>query len=339
MTTLNQMTNHTHTDIQALGEQVTKASEPFTQLKESMHSVIVGQDNLLHRMFIGLLANGHLLIEGVPGLAKTLAVSSLAKGINTSFQRLQFTPDLLPADLTGTLMYRQDSGEFVVNKGPIFSNIILADEINRAPAKVQSALLEAMQERQITIGKDTFKMADPFLVLATMNPIEQEGTYPLPEAQVDRFMMKVLVDYPTAEEEREILRRMATTTQDNTVECVMQPDAIAKARELIDQIYVDDQIVDYIVNLVQMTRTPEKVSEELEEFVENGASPRATLALTLCAKANAFLDGRGYITPQDVKDLAHEVLRHRIATTYEAEAEGKTSDDIVKAILDFVPVP
>lgn len=333
------MTNHTHTDIQALGEQVSKASEPFTQLKESMHSVIVGQDNLLHRMFIGLLANGHLLIEGVPGLAKTLAVSSLAKGINTSFQRMQFTPDLLPADLTGTLMYRQDTGEFVVNKGPIFSNIILADEINRAPAKVQSALLEAMQERQVTIGKDTFKMADPFLVLATMNPIEQEGTYPLPEAQVDRFMMKVLVEYPTAEEERVILRRMATTTQDNTVECVMQPDAIAEARELIDQIYVDDQIADYIVTLVQMTRTPEKVSDELEEFVENGASPRATLALTLCAKANAFLDGRGYVTPQDVKDLAHDVLRHRIATTYEAEAEGKTSDDVVKAILDFVPVP
>lgn len=333
------MTNNTHTDIQALGEQVTKASKPFTRLKESMHSVIVGQDELLHRMFIGLLANGHLLIEGVPGLAKTLAVSSLAKGINTSFQRLQFTPDLLPADLTGTLMYRQDTGEFVVNKGPIFSSIILADEINRAPAKVQSALLEAMQERQVTIGKETFKMADPFLVLATMNPIEQEGTYPLPEAQVDRFMMKVLVDYPTAQEEREILRRMATTTQDNTVECVMQPDAITNARELVDQIYVDDQIADYIVELVQMTRTPKKVSQELEEFVENGASPRATLALTLCAKANAFLDGRGYVTPQDVKDLAHDVLRHRIATTYEAEAEGKTADDVVKAILDFVRVP
>ncbi len=333
------MTNNTHTDIQALGEQVTKASEPFTRLKESMHSVIVGQDKLLHRMFIGLLANGHLLIEGVPGLAKTLAVSSLAKGINTSFQRLQFTPDLLPADLTGTLMYRQDTGEFVVNKGPIFSSIILADEINRAPAKVQSALLEAMQERQVTIGKETFKMADPFLVLATMNPIEQEGTYRLPEAQVDRFMMKVLVDYPTAQEEREILRRMATTTQDNTVECVMQSDAITNARELVDQIYVDDQIADYIVELVQMTRTPKKVSQELEEFVENGASPRATLALTLCAKSNAFLDGRGYVTPQDVKDLAHDVLRHRIATTYEAEAEGKTADDVVKAILDFVRVP
>jgi MoxR-like ATPase len=339
MSTLNQMTNPTHTDIQALGEQVATASAPFTRLQESMQRVIVGQDNLLHSMFIGLLANGHLLIEGVPGLAKTLAVSSLAKGINTSFQRLQFTPDLLPADLTGTLMYRQDTGEFVVNKGPIFSSIILADEINRAPAKVQSALLEAMQERQVTIGKDTFKLPDPFLVLATMNPIEQEGTYPLPEAQVDRFMMKVLVDYPTKNEEREILTRMATTKQNHAVECVMQPNTIASARELIDKIYVDDQIADYIVELVQITRTPEKVSHELAEFVEYGASPRATLALTLCAKANAFLDGRGYVTPQDVKDLAHDVLRHRIATTYEAEAEGKTSDDVIKAILDFVPVP
>jgi len=290
-------------------------------------------------MFIGLLANGHLLIEGVPGLAKTLAVSSLAKGINTSFQRLQFTPDLLPADLTGTLMYRQDKGEFIVNKGPIFSSVILADEINRAPAKVQSALLEAMQERQVTIGSETFKLPEPFLVLATMNPIEQEGTYPLPEAQVDRFMMKVIVSYPTRDEEREILKRMATTTQTTEVACVMNPEAIATARELIDQIYVDDQIANYIVELVQTTRTPKKVSAELAEFVEYGASPRATLALTLCSKANAFLDGRGYVTPQDVKDLAHDVLRHRIATTYEAEAEGKTSDDIVAAILDFVPVP
>ncbi|MBT4523782.1 MAG: MoxR family ATPase [Phycisphaerae bacterium] len=339
MTTINQMNNPTHTDIQALGEQVSKASEPFTRLKDSMHSVIVGQDNLLHKMFIGLLANGHLLIEGVPGLAKTLAVSSLAKGINTSFQRLQFTPDLLPADLTGTLMYRQDKGEFIVNKGPIFSSIILADEINRAPAKVQSALLEAMQERQVTIGSDTFKLPDPFLVLATMNPIEQEGTYPLPEAQVDRFRMKVIVSYPTRDEEREILKRMATTTQTTEVTCVMNPEAIATARELIDQIYVDDQIANYIVELVQTTRTPKIVSTELSEFVEYGASPRATLALTLCSKANAFLDGRGYVTPQDVKDLAHDVLRHRIATTYEAEAEGKTSDDIVAAILDFVPVP
>jgi MoxR-like ATPase len=339
MTTLNKMTDPTHTDIQVLGQQVENASEPFSRLRESMHSVIVGQDTLLHRMFIGLLANGHLLIEGVPGLAKTLAVSSLAKGINTSFQRLQFTPDLLPADLTGTLMYRQDTGEFVVNKGPIFSSIILADEINRAPAKVQSALLEAMQERQVTIGKDTFRMADPFLVLATQNPVEQEGTYPLPEAQVDRFMMKVVVDYPTPNEELEILKRMATTTQDNEVACVMQPEAIADARKLIDQIYVDEQIANYIVELVQITRTPEKVSEELSEFVEYGASPRATLALTLCAKANAFLDGRGYVTPQDVKDLAHDVLRHRIATSYEAEAEGKTSDDVVATILDFVPVP
>ena len=256
MTTFKPMNLPNHTDIQVIGEQVKVASEPFTRLQEAMHSVIVGQDNLLHRMFIGLLANGHLLIEGVPGLAKTLAVSSLAKGINTSFQRLQFTPDLLPADLTGTLMYRQDKGEFIVNKGPIFSSIILADEINRAPAKVQSALLEAMQERQVTIGTETFKLPDPFLVLATQNPIEQEGTYPLPEAQVDRFMLKVLVDYPTRDEEREILSRMATTTQSTDVECVMNAESIAAARILIDQIYIDDQIANYIVELVQTTRTP-----------------------------------------------------------------------------------
>ena len=333
------MTQKTHSDIQKLSEQVQEASAPFQLLKNAMHEVIVGQDKLLHRMFIGLLANGHLLIEGVPGLAKTLAVSSLAKGINTSFQRLQFTPDLLPADLTGTLMYRQDKGEFVVNKGPIFSSIILADEINRAPAKVQSALLEAMQERQVTIGTETFKLPDPFLVLATMNPIDQEGTYPLPEAQVDRFMLKVVVNYPSKEEELEILHRMATTKQTTSVECVMQPESITEARSLIDQIYVDEKIAQYIVDLVQTSRTPEVVSEELAEFVEYGASPRATLALTLCAKANAFLEGRGYVVPQDVKDLAHDVLRHRITTTYEAEAEGKTSDDIVSAILDFVPVP
>ncbi len=333
------MTNPTHTEIQALGEQVTKASEPFNRLQESMHSVIVGQDKLLHRMFVGLLANGHLLIEGVPGLAKTLAVSSLAKGIDTTFQRLQFTPDLLPADLTGTLMYRQDKGEFVVHKGPIFSSIILADEINRAPAKVQSALLEAMQERQVTIGSETFPLPEPFLVLATQNPIEQEGTYPLPEAQVDRFMMKVVVDYPTRDEECEILKRMATTTQSNDVSSVMESTSIAEARTLVDQIYLDDQIANYIVDLVQTSRTPEKVSIELSEFVENGASPRATLSLTLCAKANAFLDGRGYVTPQDVKDMAYDVLRHRIATTYEAEAEGITSDDIITAILKYIPVP
>ena len=339
MTIFEPMTNPTHTDIKALGDRVKEASAPFSTLKDAMHNVIVGQDNLLHSMFIGLLANGHLLIEGVPGLAKTLAVSSLAKGINTSYQRLQFTPDLLPADLTGTLMYRQDTGEFVVHKGPIFASIILADEINRAPAKVQSALLEAMQERQVTIGSETFKLPDPFLVLATQNPIEQEGTYTLPEAQVDRFMMKVVVDYPTREEEREILQRMATTSQTAEVDCVMEASSIQAARNLVDQIYIDDKIASYIVDLVQMSRHPEVVSTELAEFVENGASPRATLALTLCAKANAFLDGRGYVTPQDVKDMAYDVLRHRISTTYEAEAEGKSSDDIITAILAFVPVP
>ena len=339
MSKIELMTNKTHSDIQELGKRVNDASQPFSQLRESIHSVIVGQDNLLHSMFIGLLANGHLLIEGVPGLAKTLAVSCLAKGINTSFQRLQFTPDLLPADLTGTLMYRQDKGEFIVNKGPIFSNIILADEINRAPAKVQSALLEAMQERQVTIGSETFLLPDPFIVLATQNPIEQEGTYPLPEAQIDRFMMKVIVQYPTQEEELEIINRMARTSPPNDVECVMQSDSISHARKLVDQIYLDDQIARYIVDIVQATRTPGTVSDELAEFVAFGASPRATLALTLCAKAHAFLDGRGYVVPQDIKDLAHDILRHRIATTYEAEAEEKTSDDIIDAILEFVPVP
>ncbi len=328
-----------HGDIRQLSTRVEAASEPFRVLQDTMHEVIVGQDDLLHRMLIGLLSNGHLLIEGVPGLAKTLAVSCLADGIDTSFQRLQFTPDLLPADLIGTQIYRADSGTFVVNKGPIFASIILADEINRAPAKVQSALLEAMQERQVTIGKETFSLPEPFLVLATQNPIEQEGTYSLPEAQVDRFMLKVVVNYPTREQEREILRRMARTHQDTSISAVMHPDSIMAARELIDEIYVDDRIADYIVNIVQATREPATVSEELAEFVECGASPRATLALTLCAKANAFLDGRGYVVPQDVKDLAHDVLRHRIATTYEAEAEEKTSDDIVSAILDFVPVP
>ena len=346
MTTFNQtegfnqtMTTPSHTDIQSLSEEVKLASDPFTKLKDAMQAVIVGQDELLHRMFIGLLANGHLLIEGVPGLAKTLAVSSLAKGLDTTFQRLQFTPDLLPADLTGTMMYRQDSGEFVVNKGPIFASIILADEINRAPAKVQSALLEAMQERQVTIGSDTFKLPDPFLVLATQNPIEQEGTYPLPEAQVDRFMLKVLVEYPTHEEEREILNRMAKTSSNTDVDCVMHAESIAHARKLVDQIYVDDNIADYIVNIVQTTRTPEQVSDDFAVFVENGASPRATLALTLCAKANAFLEGRGYVIPQDVKDLAHDVLRHRITTSYEAEAEGVTADNIISSILNYVKVP
>jgi len=326
-------------DVKHIGQQAVTASEPFRRLLEQMHRVIVGQDQLLHRMLVGLLSNGHLLIEGVPGLAKTTAVACLARGIATGFQRLQFTPDLLPADLIGTLIYRPTDAAFLVQKGPIFSNIILADEINRAPAKVQSALLEAMQERQVTIGKETFPLPDPFLVLATQNPIEQEGTYPLPEAQVDRFMMKLLVGYPTRAEERLILDRMATTAPQLTVDAVMSPPDIARARSVVDEIYIDDKIKDYIVDLALATRQPAAYKLPIAEWVQYGASPRGTLAMTIGAKACAFLAGRGYVTPQDVKTVAPDCLRHRVIVTYEAEAEEKTSEDVVKTVLDHVPVP
>ncbi len=326
-------------DVKEISAQVESASEPFRLLLDQMHRVIVGQDDLLRRMFVALLSNGHLLIEGVPGLAKTTAVSCLARGINVGFQRLQFTPDLLPADLIGTLIYRPHDGTFAVQKGPIFSNIILADEINRAPAKVQSALLEAMQERQVTIGKETFKLDDPFLVMATQNPIEQEGTYPLPEAQMDRFMMKVLVEYPTKEEERQILDRMASTAPKLEIDTVMKPEDIRQARSAVDQIYMDDKIKDYVVDLTLATRDPQAYNIPIADWIHYGASPRATLALSLGAKASAFLAGRGYVTPQDVKSIAMEVLRHRVIITYEAEAEEKTSDDAVQAVLDHVPVP
>ncbi|MEE3001635.1 MAG: AAA family ATPase [Planctomycetota bacterium] len=326
-------------DIKHVSDQVQSASEPFRKLSEGTHEVIVGQDALLHRMMVGLLANGHLLIEGVPGLAKTLAVSTLADGIDAQFQRIQFTPDLLPADIIGTLIYRPTDGEFVVNRGPIFSNVILADEINRAPAKVQSALLEAMQERQVTIGRETHALPRPFIVLATQNPIEQEGTYPLPEAQVDRFIMKIVVDYPSRSEEFEILERMSSTQSIPRVDSVMEPKDIIEARRLVDTIYMDEKIGRYIVDIVHATREPGSISPDLAHLVEYGASPRATLALSLCAKANAFLDGRGYVVPQDVKDLAMDVLRHRVATTYEAEAEEKTSEDVITTILEQVRVP
>ncbi len=329
----------TELDVKHIGERVTAASEPFQRLLDQMHRVIVGQDDLLRRMIIGLLSNGHMLIEGVPGLAKTMAVACLARGINTRFQRLQFTPDLLPADLIGTLIFRPTDGTFVVQKGPIFSNIILADEINRAPAKVQSALLEAMQERQVTIGKETFKLDEPFLVLATQNPIEQEGTYPLPEAQVDRFMLKLIVDYPSKAEERAILDRMAFTSPTFDIDPVMSPDHIGMARKVVDEIYIDEKIKDYIVDLTFATRDPAAFDLPIADWVQYGASPRATLALTVGAKASAFLAGRGYVTPQDVKTIAMEVLRHRVIVTYEAEAEEKTSEDVVQAVLDHVPVP
>lgn len=326
-------------DVKSLGKEVEARSAPFRNLLDQMHRVIVGQDTLLHRMLVGLLSNGHLLIEGVPGLAKTTAVSCLARGIRTGFQRIQFTPDLLPADLIGTLIYRAADGAFVVQKGPIFSNIILADEINRAPAKVQSALLQAMQEREVTIGKETFRLDEPFLVLATQNPIEQEGTYPLPEAQVDRFMLKVVVGYPTREEERTILDRMAKTSPDLAIEPVMSPEDIVRARELVDEIFVDDKIKDYVVDITFATREPGAYGIPIGDWVQYGGSPRATLALTLGAKAAAFLAGRGFVTPQDVKTVAMDVLRHRVIITYEAEAEEKTSEDVVRAVLDHVPVP
>ncbi len=329
----------TELDVKHIGEQVAAASEPFRRLLEQMHRVIVGQDDLLGSMLIGLLSNGHMLIEGVPGLAKTTAVSCLARGINTGFQRLQFTPDMLPADLIGTLIYRPTDGEFVVQKGPIFSNIILADEINRAPAKVQSALLEAMQERQVTIGKETFKLDEPFLVLATQNPIEQEGTYPLPEAQIDRFLLKLVVTYPSKQEEREILDRMAFTAPLLEIDAVMSPADIINARKVVDEIYIDDKIKDYIVNLTLATRDPAAFDLPIADWVQYGASPRATLALAVGAKAAAFLAGRGYVTPQDVKTIAMDVMRHRVIITYEAEAEEKTSEDVVRAVLDHVPVP
>ncbi len=326
-------------DVKQIGKRVEDQSDPFRRLLDQMHRVIVGQDDLLHKMLIGLLSNGHILIEGVPGLAKTTAVACLAKGISTGFQRLQFTPDLLPADLIGTLIYRANDGTFVVQKGPIFSNIILADEINRAPAKVQSALLQAMQERQVTIGKETFTLREPFLVLATQNPIEQEGTYPLPEAQVDRFMLKLIVKYPNKKEERTILDRMASTTTTIDVDAVMSPEDITAAREVVDEIYIDDKIRDYIVDLVFATRDPASFKLPVGDWIQYGASPRATLALTVGAKASAFVAGRGYVTPQDVKSIAMDVLRHRVIVTYEAEAEEKTSEDVVRAVLDHVAVP
>ena len=319
--------------------EIQQASVPFQRLISEVGKTIVGQEKLIHRMLVGLLANGHLLIEGVPGLAKTTAVACLAKAIRTDFQRLQFTPDLLPADLIGTQVYRPQTQEFVVQKGPVFSNLILADEINRAPAKVQSALLEAMQERQVTIGGETFPLQEPFLVMATQNPVEQEGTYPLPEAQVDRFMLKVIVDYPSRDEEIEILDRMSRTKLKMDVEAVASPEEILTARDLVDRIHVDRKVQEYVVDLVMATRKPSAYSLPLDELIEFGASPRATINLTLAAKANAFLEGRSFVTPQDVKSMAMDVLRHRVVVTYEAEAEEKTSEMLIDQILNTVSVP
>src|SRR5215468_662994 len=325
--------------VSAVNDRVREASAFAYKLREEAGTVIVGQRYLLDRLLVGLLANGHVLLEGVPGLAKTTAVKTIAQAIHATFRRIQFTPDLLPADLIGTLIYNPREGGFTTKKGPIFAQIILADEINRAPAKVQSALLEAMQERQVTIGDETHPLPEPFLVLATQNPIEQEGTYPLPEAQVDRFMLKLRVSYPTREEERQILDRMAVTHNHQRVGPVVTTDEILRTRALIDQIYIDDKIKDYVVSIVFASREPQAYGLALGPLIEYGASPRATLYLTLAAKAHAFLQGRGYVTPQDVKSIGPDVLRHRIIVSYEAEAEEIDADEVVKRIFEGVPVP
>jgi len=328
-----------HVDIQALNEKIRRESAFVEKLNREVAKVIVGQKYMIERLMVGLLGNGHVLLEGVPGLAKTLAVKTLSAAIQTKFQRIQFTPDLLPADLIGTLIYDQRNGQFTTKKGPIFSNLILADEINRSPAKVQSALLEAMMERQVTIGENTFKLDDPFLVLATQNPIEQEGTYPLPEAQVDRFMLKLSVGYPNKDEELEIMRRM-TRGHLETIRPVVTPADIVDARQVVSEVYMDEKIERYIVDIVFATREPKKYRlDELEDLISYGASPRASIFLAQAAKAHAFLRGRGYVTPEDVRAIGLDVLRHRIIITYEAEAEEKTSEYVVGQVLSRIEVP
>lgn len=327
-----------HQDIKVIQEKVEKESVFIKQLTDEIGKVIVGQNYLVERLLVGLLADGHILIEGVPGLAKTLSVKTLSDAIQTKFQRIQFTPDLLPADLIGTLIYNPQDGGFTTKKGPIFANIILADEINRAPAKVQSALLEAMQERQVTIGENTFKLDQPFLVLATQNPIEQEGTYPLPEAQIDRFMLKLSVTYPDKEEEMEIQNRM-TIGKTYEANRVISPEDILKARKVVHEVYIDQKVKEYIVNIVMATRNPDEYGLQLKDLIAYGASPRATIYLNLAGKAHAFLRGRGYVTPEDVKSIGMDVLRHRIIVTYEAEAEEITSENIVRQVFDHIEVP
>ncbi len=326
-------------EIKKINEQIEKESIIVQTITQEVHRAIVGQKYLVSRLLVGLLADGHILIEGVPGLAKTYAVRTLASAIKTKFHRIQFTPDLLPADIVGTMIYNQRTNEFSVSKGPIFANMILADEINRTPPKVQSALLEAMQERQVTIGDESFKLDDPFMVLATQNPIEQEGTYPLPEAQVDRFLLKTKITYPNKEEEKEIVQRIAVEGEPE-IKPVVDPKAIIKARELCKKIYIDEKIKDYILDLVFATREPGQFGlDELSGLIRYGASPRASIYLTSTARALAFLKHRGFVIPEDIKELAPDVLRHRIILTYEAEAEEVTTDDIVQKILAGVEVP
>ena len=326
-------------DIRELNERIESQSGFITDLVTGMHQTIVGQKHLIDSLLIGLLSNGHILLEGVPGLAKTLAIKTLSSLIEGKFSRIQFTPDLLPADVVGTHIYSQKNEQFVVKRGPIFANFVLADEINRAPAKVQSALLEAMQERQITIGDETFKLAEPFLVLATQNPIEQEGTYMLPEAQVDRFMLKVIIDYPSLEEEKKVIRQHIAG-ESSSVSPVMKAEDIIKAREVVKMVYIDEKIEQYIADIVFSTRYPDKYGmKEMKDYISFGASPRASINLALASRAYAFIHHRGYVIPEDVRAIAHDVLRHRIGLTYEAEANNINSDEIVSTILNKVEVP
>ncbi|MFU8860906.1 MAG: AAA family ATPase [Cyclonatronaceae bacterium] len=327
-------------DMSALAEKIEESSKFIDSINSELSKVIVGQRYMIDRLMIGLLSNGHVLLEGVPGLAKTLTVSSLAQVISTKFQRIQFTPDLLPADLLGTLIYNQKVGDFTVKKGPIFANIILADEINRSPAKVQSALLESMQERQVTIGDQTYLLDEPFLVLATQNPVEQEGTYPLPEAQVDRFMLKIKIDYPSPLEEMEIMRKMARTDEKPKLKAVVKPADILKARKVINDIYMDEKVEQYIIDIIFATRQPSKYHlKEIEGLINFGASPRASINLNLSARSHAFMEHRAYVTPEDIREVAMDVLRHRIIPTYEAEAEDITSEHLIEKVLSTVHVP
>jgi MoxR-like ATPase len=325
-------------DVSQIAEAIQEKSQFVQAVQNEISKKIVGQQELIERLLIGMLSGGHVLVEGLPGLAKTSTIQAMSDSMDTLFHRIQFTPDLLPADVVGTLVYNPKSGEFSVKKGPIFANIILADEINRAPAKVQSALLEAMQEKQVTIGDETFPLDKPFLVMATQNPVEQEGTYPLPEAQVDRFMLKVKIGYPDRDSEKAILEKV-TESAPQTIQNVIHPKDIEAASELVQHIYMDDKVKNYILDLIFATRDPKSFNLDLEGLIEYGASPRATIALSQAAKAMAFLRGRGYVTPQDVKNIAHDVLRHRMHITYEAEAEGLDEDALVSRLLDQLPVP
>lgn len=327
-------------DIKSINEEVARVSAFMHPLFSEMEKVIVGQRYLIERLVIGLLSDGHVLLEGVPGLAKTLSVRTLAEALNVKFSRIQFTPDMLPADVVGTQIFNPQSGEFTTRTGPVFSNLLLADEINRAPAKVQSALLEAMQEKQVTIGDSTYQLEQPFLVLATQNPIDQEGTYPLPEAQVDRFMLKLKIDYPSRPEERKILELMGNTNKRPGVGEIISAQQILDARDVVNQIYMDDKVKDYIVDIVCATRNASQYNiQGIDDMIQMGASPRATISLALASKAHAFINGRGFVTPQDVKTIGMDVLRHRVMITYEAEAEEKQSEDIIKSIFDQLPVP